>query len=91
MTNNIINVRCPAQVIELIDEVCKLYGFTRAEVMRAGVISYCQQLLVTDTLQRLNQTCHTVADKCDNNKLDMKSLEDMDKLVELLCKRLGVD
>ena len=91
MPNTIVNVRCPAHVIELIDEVCRIYGFTRADILRAGAISYCQQLLVTDTLQRLNQTCHTVADKCDNNKLDMKSLEDMDKLLELLCKRLGID
>ena len=86
-----VGVRCSEEVLSLVDDVCKLYGLTRAEVMRNGAISYCQQLLITDTLQRLNQTCHTVADKCDNNKLDMKSLEDMDKLVELLCKRLGVD
>ena len=91
MPNTIVNVRCPAQVIGLIDEVCKLYGFTRADILRAGAISYCQQLLVTDTLQRLNQTCHTVADKCDNNNLDKRALEDMDKLVELLCKRLGIE
>lgn len=91
MPNTIVNVRCPGPVIDLMDEVCRLYGFTRADLLRAGAIKYCQELLVTDTLQRLNDTCHTVAEKCDNNKLDMQSLEDMDKLVTLLCKRLGIE
>lgn len=86
-----VGVRCSDEVLSLVDDVCKLYGLTRAEVMRNGAISYCQQLLITDTLQRLNKTCHTVADKFDNNNLDRKTLEDVDKLVELLCKRLGID
>ena len=91
MPNTIVNVRCPGPVIDLMDEVCRLYGDTRADLIRAAARKYCQDLLVTDTLQRLNDTCHTVAEKCDNNKLDMQSLEDMDKLVTLLCKRLGIE
>ena len=91
MQAGFVGVRCSEEVINLVDDVCRLYGLTRAEVMRNGAISYCQQLLITDTLQRLNQTCHTVADKCDNNKLDVKTLDDMDKLVGLLCKRLGIE
>ena len=91
MQAGFVGVRCSDEVLNLVDDVCKLYGLTRAEVMRNGAISYCQQLLVTDTLQRLNETCHVVADKCDNSNLDMKTLDDMDRLVELLCERLGID
>lgn len=91
MQAGFVGVRCSEEVLNLVDNVCDLYGLTRAEVMRNGAISYCQQLLLTDTLQRLNQTCHTVAEKCDKNKLDMETLDNMDKLVELLCQRLCID
>lgn len=91
MQAGFVGVRCSEEVLSLVDDVCRLYGLTRAEVMRNGAISYCQQLLLTDTLQRLNTTCHTVADKYNNGELDMKILNDMDRLVELLCKRLGVE
>lgn len=86
-----VGVRCSDEVLDLIDQVCSLYGLTRAEIMRNGAISYCQQLLLTDTLQRLSYTCHDVLDKHQDSKLDKKAIEDMDKLVTLLCKRLGIE
>lgn len=91
MANTTINVRCSDPVIELLDKVCGLYGFSRSEVMRTGAISYCQQLLMMDTLQRLNDTCHLVADKANNNNLDQHTLDEMDELCNVLCKHLGVE
>lgn len=91
MANTTINVRCSDPIINLLDEVCGLYGFTRSEVMRMGAISYCQQLLMTDTLQRLNHTCHLVADKANNNNLDQQTLNQMDELCNVLCRHLGIE
>lgn len=91
MQAGFVGVRCSDEVLNLVDDVCRLYGLTRAEVMRNGAITYCQQLLLTDTLQRLNQTCHTVSEKCNDGNLDKRTLDDMDRLCDLLFKRLNID
>ena len=86
-----VGVRCSEQVLNLVDEVGELYGLTRAEIMRNGAISYCQQLLVTDTLQRLNQTCRDIGKKLDTEITDLKTLDELESLVDLLHKRLGIE
>lgn len=84
MANQIVNVRCPAPVIELLDRVCDLYGFTRAELLRAGAISYCQQLLITDSLQRLEHLLKA------SDSLDSDCIQEINSLVDSLSKHLGL-
>lgn len=84
MANQMVTVRCPAPVIELLDRVCDLYGFTRAELMRAGAISYCQQLLITDSLQRLEQLLKS------SDSFASDSIREINSLVDTLSKHLGV-
>ena len=92
MANTMVTVRCPAPVIGLIDQVCNLYGFSRAELLRTGAINYCQQLLITDTLQRLSDTCRLLNSSCENgNAVDADLVREMDKLVGVLSTHLGLD
>ena len=90
VNSTFVGVRCPDEVVNLVDQVGSLYGLTRAEIMRNGAINYCQQLLVTDTLQQLNQVARKVAAKADKCKIDTRSLQEMENLVSLLYKRLGM-
>lgn len=91
--NPMINVRCPQYVIDLIDKVCDMYGFTRAELMRTGAINYCQSLLVTDSLknlcnvvERLNKTKSDFL--TDDEKAEFKFLIEQ---AEMLSKSLGLE
>lgn len=86
----VINVRCPDPVGKLIDQVCKLYGCSRADLMRTGTIDYCQKLLLTDTLQRLSVACHKVSEGVDIGKIDKEALEEMDKLSQLMLSQISV-
>ena len=90
MTNTIVSVRCPDEVIQLLDTVCKVYGFTRAELLRTGAINYCQQLLITNTLEDLSYVCHGIAKQAGDN-IDKNLIAEMDKLVQVLNSKLCVD
>jgi antitoxin component of RelBE/YafQ-DinJ toxin-antitoxin module len=89
MANKFVNVRCPQKVIDLLDSVCELYGFTRSELMRTGAINYCNQLLATDSLLKINETCHEVADKAskEGKEIDLEALKDIDMLVDVISKQ----
>ena len=92
MTNTIVSVRCPDEVIQLLDTVCKVYGFTRAELLRTGAINYCQQLLITNTLEDLSYACHRLAKQAgDNNNIDKNLVAEMDSLIKVLNAKLCVD
>jgi hypothetical protein len=89
MANKFVNVRCPKKLIELLDSVCELYGFTRSELMRTGAINFCNQLLATDSLLKMTEACHDVADQLskEGKEIDSKSLESIDMLAEMISKQ----
>ena len=92
MTNTIVAVRCPDEVIQLLDTVCKVYGFTRAELLRTGAINYCQQLLITNTLEDLSYACHRLSKQAaDSDNIDKNLIAEMDRLVQVLNSKLCVD
>ena len=90
--NTIVCVRCPDEVIQLLDTVCKVYGFSRAELLRTGAIHYCQQLLITNTLEDLSYACHRLAKQAgDNDSIDKNLIAEMDNIIQVLNSKLCVD
>ena len=90
MSNTIVSVRCPDEVIKLLDTVCKVYGFSRAELLRTGAINYCQQLLITNTLEDLSYACHRFSREAGDN-IDKNLIAEMDSIIKVLNRKLCVD
>lgn len=87
MTNTLVTARCSDEVITLIDKVGKMYGISRAELMRTGAIRYCQELLLTDTLERINDIIRVYSAKVDEMTEEDKNIKYMiEKLSEELSK-----
>ena len=91
MANTLVTVRCPDNVLKIIDEVCSLYGFSRSELMRLGALNYCQQILATDALDNLNKTCRALSEQCDNKNIDMSTVQELEALVDSLFHHLGLE
>lgn len=87
MTNTLVTARCSDEVITLIDKVGKMYGISRAELMRTGAIRYCQELLTTDTLERINDIIRVYSAKVDEMSEEDKNIKYMiEKLTEEMSK-----
>lgn len=85
-----VGVRFPEKTIALIDDVCKIYGFSRSELLRAGAVHYCQQLLVTDSLQSIASACYEVAQKAHNGVISDDDMKSLDNLLTSLQGQLGL-
>lgn len=85
-----IQVRCSKEITELFDQVCDIYGMTRAELLRAGAISYCKELLALSTLQHIA----SIGEEIDNSQpFDNKKLMQLEELKEqifLLGEKTGI-
>lgn len=88
MINTLVTARCSEQVIALIDKVGKMYGMSRAELMRTGAIHYCQQLLLTDTMEQINDLCQSISSEKLLDK-DKDTLQALDQLTKTLLKLSG--
>lgn len=65
-------VRLSGKALELVDYCGTLYGFTRQDILRAGAMYYCQQLLALQSFQQLCSSAQKLAadDIIDKSKLD---------------------
>ena len=66
------HVRLSGKALELVDYCGTLYGFTRQDILRAGAMYYCQQLLALQSFQQLCSSAQKLAadDIIDKTKLD---------------------
>lgn len=88
--NQTVNVRCPGKVIELLDSVGEIYGLTRSELLRAGGIAYCQQLIATDSLREILTACYEVSNKTHKGTLKETDLDALENLLNTLQGQLGI-
>jgi hypothetical protein len=83
MANNLVNIRVPEPIMSLMDTCCELYGFKRAELMRTATIHYCQSLLMTNSIEQIQDTIMNIRKRVeladDENKInsEMKLLDDI--------------
>lgn len=90
MATQMVNVRCPKKVIELLDTVGEIYGLSRSELLRAGGIAYCQQLMATDSLREILSACYDVSSKAHKGTLQEAELDAMENLLNALQGQLGL-
>lgn len=91
MASQMINVRCPEKVVQLLDNVGAIYGLSRSELLRVGGISYCQQLMATDSLREILTACYEVSNKAHKGSLEEKDLVAMENLLNALQGQLGLN
>lgn len=90
MAMQIVAVRCPPAVIELLDSIGEVYGLSRSELLRAGGIKYCQELLVTDGLKQIVKACYEVSNKTHKGTLKEEDLDALENLLNTLQGQLGI-
>ena len=90
MAMQIVAVRCPPAVIELLDSIGEVYGFSRSELLRAGGVLYCQQLLATDSLKQVVKACYEVSSKTSKGTLQEKDLDALENLLNAMQGQLGI-
>lgn len=94
MANNLVNIRVPEPIMSLMDTCCELYGFKRAELMRTATIHYCQSLLMTNSIEQIQDTIMNIRKRveleCDESKInsEMKLLDD---ILKKLKTSVGVE
>lgn len=91
-----IMVRCPPYVLELIDKVCELTGFSRAELMRTGTINYCQSLLATDALKSVCEVAFKLNSQVNEGQTkftdeQLTQLKQLNEMTAALNKSLGME
>lgn len=90
-TNQLLTARCSKPVIDMIDKCCAEYGFSRSEIMRTGAINYCQQLLLTSSLEHLLDLTSSIRSKVDDEGLSdemLKQFDEMERFVNEMQKHL---
>lgn len=81
-TSQQCQVRLSGKALELIDYCGSLYGFSRQDILRAGAMHYCQQLLSLQSFQKLCETAQKLSQ--ETGDIDVHRLEELnDELVQL--------
>lgn len=91
-----ITIRCPEYVLKLLDTVCNMYGFTRAEVCRMGAITFCQSLLATDTLKSVCDMAYKLNSELKDGQAvftteQRAQIEQLNQMAQSLTKSLGLE
>lgn len=94
MANNLVNIRVPEPIMSLMDTCCELYGFKRAELMRTATIHYCQSLLMTNSIEQIQDTIMNIRKRVeladDENKINSE-MELLDDILKKLKNSVGVE
>ena len=91
-----IMVRCPEYVLQLVDTVCNMYGFSRAEIMRMGAINYCQSILATDALKNVCDMAFKLNSEIENGQTlftetQKAQIVQLNEMAVALSKSLGLE